>query len=297
MTSGGWWAPGDRGSMRSMEHDSTNEVERRSGAPRGRIAVEGVDEAGVGRGGRQGAGTLRSVLALAGSEVRLLLRNRLVATTAVAMPLTIAAASAAAGTRFGEGGWGGTIAFQIVTMLMLTVYMAATTAVAARRSGLVLKRLRSGETPEPAILLGMLLPTIVLAVVQSVLIGGMFLLFDAEAPVEPLLVVGAAFGGAVLSAAVALATTRITPSAEMAQVTTLPFFFATLAGAFWILTKPIEEATTLMIINPGGAIVHLARGGWDGGGEMLLAGAALVGWIGIALEIATRTFRWEPRSA
>jgi len=240
--------------------------------------------------------TIRSVLALAGSEVRLLVRNRLVATTALVMPLAIAGGYAAAGMELGKGGWGGTIAFMILTMLLLSVYMAATTALAARRSGLVLKRLRSGETPEPAILAGMLLPTVALSVVQSVLIGGMFLAFDADLPEQPLVVLGAAVGGAALCAMFALATTRVTATPEMAQVTTMPFFFAALAGAFWIITKPVEEATTLMMINPGGAIVHLVRGGWDGGGELLTAAAALVVWAALAYEVAKRTFTWEPRT-
>lgn len=240
--------------------------------------------------------TTRAILALAGSEVRLLWRNRLVASTAVLIPLATAAGFAASGMRYGEGGWGGTIAFMVLSMLLLTVYIAATTAVAARRSGLVLKRLRSGETPEAAILAGMLLPTIVLSVVQSLLIGGMFVAFGADLPDQPLLVLAAAVGGAALCAAFALATTRVTATAEMAQVTTMPFFFAALAGAFWILTKPVGEATTLMLINPGGAIVQLVRSGWDGGGDALIAIAALVVWIVLAIDVARRTFRWEPRT-
>ncbi|WP_022929394.1 ABC transporter permease [Patulibacter americanus] len=241
------------------------------------------------------ASTTRAVLALAASEVRLLVRNRLVAVTALVIPLITAAGYGASGLRYGDG-WGGTVAFMILTMLLLTVYIAATTAVAARRSGLVLKRLRSGETPEWAILVGMLLPTVGLAVIQSVLIAGMFLAYGADLPENPPIVLGAAVGGAVLCAAFALATTRVTATPEMAQVTTMPFFFAALAGAFWITSKPIDEATTLMLVNPGGAVMHLVQGGWDGGGDMLVAAAALVSWTGLAYEIAKRTFTWEPRS-
>ncbi|MEV4423367.1 hypothetical protein AB0L40_25855 [Patulibacter sp. NPDC049589] len=50
-----------------------------------------------------------------------------------------------------------------------------------------------------------------------------------------------------------------------------------------------------MTIIRGGAIVHLARGGWDGGGDLLPAASALVFWVAIAYEVAKRTFRWEPR--
>jgi ABC-2 type transport system permease protein len=241
------------------------------------------------------SGTTRAILALAGSEVRLLVRNRLVASTALLIPLLTAAGIAATDVRYGDGGWGGTVAFMVLTMLLLTVYISATTAVAARRSGLVLKRLRSGETPEWAILAGLLLPTVALSVVQSVLIAAMFLAFGADLPENPALVFGAAVAGAVLCAAFALATTRITATAEMAQVTTMPFFFAALAGAFWIVTKPVDDATTLMMINPGGALMHLIRGGWDGGGDLLPAASALVTWIALGYVVAKRTFRWEPR--
>jgi ABC-2 type transport system permease protein len=240
------------------------------------------------------SGTTRAILALAGSEVRLLLRNRLVASTALLIPLATAAGIAATDIRYGDG-WGGTVAFMVLSMLLLTVYISATTAVAARRSGLVLKRLRSGETPEWAILVGMLLPTLALSAIQSVLIAGMFLAFGAELPENPLIVFGAAVAGAVLCAAFALATTRVTATAEMAQLTTMPFFFAALAGAFWIVTKPVDDATTLMMINPGGAVMHLIRGGWDGGGDLLPAFSALVVWIALGYEVAKRTFRWEPR--
>lgn len=174
--------------------------------------------------------TIRAILTLAGSEVRLLWRNRLVASTALVIPLATAGGYAASGLQFGDG-WGGTVGFMVLTMLRLTVYMSATTAVAARRSGLVLKRLRSGETPQWAILAGMLLPTLVLSVVQSVLIGGMFLAFDAGTPEQPLVVLGAAVGGAAMCAALALAA------------------------------------------------------------------IALVVWTALALDVAIRTFRWEPRAA
>lgn len=242
------------------------------------------------------ASTTGSILALAGSEVRLLVRNRLVASTALLIPLATAAGFGASGIRYGEG-WGGTVAFMVLTMLLLTVYVSATTAVAARRSGLVLKRMRSGETPEWAILAGMLLPTVGLAVIQSVLIGGMFVAFGADLPEQPLLVLAGAVGGSALCAAFALATTRITATAEMAQMTTMPFFFAALAGAFWITSTPVDEATTLMLINPGGAIMHLIQAGWDGGSaHTLTAAAALVSWTAVGYELARRTFTWEPRS-
>jgi ABC-2 type transport system permease protein len=244
---------------------------------------------------RRTGSTTSSILALAGSEVRLLVRNRLVAVTALVIPLITAAGYGASGLRYGDG-WGGTVAFMILTMLLLTVYIAATTAIAARRTGLVLKRLRSGETREWAILAGMLLPTVGLAVIQSFLIAGMFLAYGADLPENPAIVFGAVVGGAVLCAAFALVTTRVTATPEMAQVTTMPFFFAALAGAFWITSKPVDEATTLMLVNPGGAVMHLIQGGWDGGGDVLVAAAALVFWIGVAYEVAKRTFTWEPRS-
>lgn len=239
---------------------------------------------------------LRGALALARSEVRLLWRNRLVAATALLLPLLLGLGLSRADGQVGDGGWGAVAGLQILTMLLLAVYSAATTAVSARRGELVLKRLRTSELPEWAILGGMLAPLVGLAIVQALLSCAMVVAFGAPMPEQPLLLVAAVLGGALLCCAAALLTTRITASAEQAQVTTMPFLFLALGGAVWTISVPSEEVTRLMLAIPGGGVVELVRCAWDGGGDPLPALAMVIAWTAVGFELAKRVFRWEPRA-
>ncbi|MDO8187761.1 ABC transporter permease [Conexibacter sp. JD483] len=240
--------------------------------------------------------TVSGTLALARSELRLLWRNRLVAATALLLPPLMALGLSRSSDSFGDGGWGAVVGLQILTMLMFAVYAAATTAVAARRGELVLKRLRTSELPEWAVLGGMLAPLVGLAVVQALLSAAMVVAFGAPMPQRPELLLLAVLGGALMCCAAALLTTRITASAEQAQVTTMPLFFIALAGAIWTISVPSDEVTPLMLAVPGSAIAELARIAWNGGGDPLPAIAMIVVWTAVAGELAKRLFRWEPRA-
>lgn len=240
--------------------------------------------------------TMRGTAALARSEVRLLWRNRLVAMTALLVPLLMGVGLSRADDQLGDGGWGAVAGLQILAMLMFAVYSAATTAVAARRGELVLKRLRTSELPEWAILGGMLAPLVGLAIVQAFLSVAVMVAFGAPMPEQPLLLVPAVVGGALMCCAAALLTTRVSASAEQAQVTTMPLFFVALGGAIWTISVPSDEVTTAMLAIPGSAIAEVARIAWNGTGDPLPALAMIVVWTGIAAELAKRWFRWEPRS-
>lgn len=242
------------------------------------------------------ATTVHGTLALARSELRLLWRNRLVAATALLLPLLMAFGLSRGGDTIGDGGWGAVAGVQILSLLMFAVYSAATTAVAARRGELVLKRLRTSELPEWAVLAGMLAPLVGLAVVQALLSAAMMVAFGAPAPKQPALLLVAVLGGALMCCAAALVTTRISASAEQAQVTTMPLFFVALGGAIWTISVPSDEVTTAMLAIPGSAIAELARIAWNGGGDPLSAIAFVVAWTGVAAEAAKRWFRWEPRA-
>jgi len=239
--------------------------------------------------------TVSGTLALARSELKLLWRNRLVAATALLLPLLMAFGLSRSDDSFGDGGWGAVAGVQILAMLMFAVYSAATTAVAARRGELVLKRLRTSELPEWAVLAGMLAPLVGLAVVQALLSAALMVAFGAPAPARPALLLLAVLGGALMCCAAALVTTRISASAEQAQVTTMPLFFVALGGAIWTISVPSDEVTPLMLAIPGSAIAELARIAWDGSGDALPALAMIVAWTGLAAEGAKRWFRWEPR--
>jgi ABC-2 type transport system permease protein len=234
---------------------------------------------------------MNRVLTLARAEARILLRNKLVAATGLLLPLLIGLFIASTNT---DGAWGNIVAMQLVLMLLFCVYATATTSLAARKRQLVLKRLRSGELSDVEILTGLLVPLFVLAVAQSVILVLCTVAFGAPLPSRPWLLVPALVLGSVMSASIALATAAFTASAELAQITVTPFFFAAIAGATWVISA--EGETLLKMLAPGGALAALARGAWDGGGMPLLACAALVGWTAAGALVARRFFRWEPRT-
>jgi ABC-2 type transport system permease protein len=234
---------------------------------------------------------MNRVLTLARAEARILIRNRLVAATGVLMPLLI---GLFIGTSGKDGTWGNVVAMQLVLMLLFCVYTTATTSIAARKRQLVLKRLRSGELDDAEILAGLLAPLFVLALAQLVILVLCTVAFGAPLPPRPGLLAPALALGALMSAAIALATAAFTASAELAQITVTPFFFAAIAGATWVVSADGENA--LSVIAPGGALAALTRGAWEGGGMPLLACAALLAWTAAGAAVARRWFCWEPRS-
>jgi ABC-2 type transport system permease protein len=234
---------------------------------------------------------MNRVLTLARAEARILFRNRLVAATGLLLPLAIGLFIAVSNTN---DAWGNIVAMQLVLMLLFCVYATATTSLAARRRQLVLKRLRSGELSDAQILAGLLAPLFVLALVQAVILVLCTVAFGAPLPPRPWLLVPALVLGAAMAAAIALATAAFTASAELAQITVTPFFFAAIAGATWVISA--ESETVLKVLAPGGAVAALARAAWDGGGMPLSACLALVGWTALGAAVARRFFRWEPRA-
>jgi ABC-2 type transport system permease protein len=232
---------------------------------------------------------MNRVLTLARSEVRILMRNTLVGSMALLLPLAIGVFMALTGT---EDRWGNVAAMQLTLMLLFCVYGTATTSLAARKRQLVLKRLRSGELSDGEILVGLLLPLFVLALLQSVILVACTVAFGAPLPPRPWLLVPAVVLGSAMSAALALATAAFTASAELAQITITPVFFAAIAGATWVIST--DGVSVLKLFAPGGALAALARGAWDGGGMPLLACVALLAWTGAGALVARRFFSWEP---
>lgn len=235
---------------------------------------------------------MNPVLALAGSETRILLRNKLVCATALLLPIGLGALIATDGE---PGAWGEVVAMQFVFVLLFCVYATATTSIAARRRQLVLKRLRSGELSDPQILAGLLAPLLVMAAAQCLLLLAIAVALGAPLPDRPLALLPAYLFGSVMAASLALATAAFTASAELAQITVAPVFLAALASATWVLSTAPDAVTWLMHLTPGGALADLVRQGWEGGGAALPAIAGLIVWTAIGWEVTKRWFRWEPR--
>ena len=231
------------------------------------------------------------VVTLASAEARLIWRNKLVCATALLLPLGLGALIATDGQ---EGAWGDVVAMQFVLLLLFCVYATATTSLAARRRQLVLKRLRSGELSDAEILSGLLAPLFALALVQAALLRRLrgHLRHPTAGAARSCCCPALVFGS-LMSAGMALATAAFTASAELAQVTVTPFFFAAIAGAAWVLST--DSVTVLMQATPGGALADLVRQGWEAGGSPWVAIASLAAWTAVGAAIAKRWFRWEPR--
>ncbi|PRY36080.1 ABC transporter permease [Umezawaea tangerina] len=230
------------------------------------------------------------ILALGRTELKLLLRNKTAAGIAVVTPLLIGALLLT--NEVLE--WTFTITVQLVLMLGFTVYMTVTTSLVARRQDLYLKRLRTGEASDATVVVGLLVPIALLGLVQTALLLGMSTAAGAPLPDRPLLLVLAVVGGVAMCCAAGVATTAITSTAELGQITTAPFFFTLFGGAAWTMVS--DPVDLRMLALPGGQIAELVKAAWGGSTEHVpVAVAALAAWTAVGYFAATRVFRWEPR--
>jgi ABC-2 type transport system permease protein len=230
------------------------------------------------------------ILALGRVELTLLLRNKSAAALALVVPLLT-------GVFFAMSDWGlpVVVTLQLVMTLGFTVYVTATTSLVARRQDLYLKRLRTGEASDTTVLVGLLTPTVLLGCAQTLVLLTVNTVAGAPLPERPLLLVLAVLGGAVMCCAIGVATSGITSTAELAQITTAPFFFVVMGGAFWALSA--ETVDFRMLVVPGGQIAELVKAAWGGPTDhVAIAAAALIAWTAGGYALATRYFRWEPRS-
>ncbi|MFF0295666.1 ABC transporter permease [Kitasatospora sp. NPDC004615] len=256
------------------------------------------------------------LLALGRAEATLLRRNRTAMFMALALPLILVTTLRGMLDRLSEHSPGldvngNLVAGSMGIVLMIVIYCNLTSAYTARRSELVLKRLRTGEGTDAEILLGTAAPSIALALTQCLLLGvGGALLLGLPAPVNPVLMLaGLALSAALLTALAALSS-AFTKTVETAGITTLPLLLVAQLGSG--LMVPLESMPDSMAnicrLLPTTPALELLRIGWfgtDGSGPaegfagtwsqgalpLLLA----VVWTAAAAWAARRWFRWEPR--
>ncbi|ROO87728.1 ABC-2 type transport system permease protein [Actinocorallia herbida] len=238
------------------------------------------------------------MLSLARSELTQILRNRLVLITGFLLPTVSAAFLIHRHELFADSGGLGYIAAVLVfTVGALGLYSSAVTTLASRRQTLFLKRLRSTAASDTGILTGLLLPVVAVALIQVTALLAV-LAVVADAPADPPLLVVAVLAVLAMMTGLGLATAGLTTSPEHAQVTTLPIVLGTIAVAIWVGITGTGDLTALKLLLPGGAAADLAAGAWNGGltgAEALVRLAPTLAWIGIAVTLAVRLFRWEPR--
>ncbi|MBG6064563.1 ABC transporter permease [Micromonospora ureilytica] len=238
------------------------------------------------------------MLSIASSELIQLFRNRLVLITSLIIPVVVSAYFVRQHETFADiGSLGYIAAIVMFTIAAFGLYATAVTTLASRRQNLFLKRLRSTAASDTSILAGLLLPVVVLAVVQVTAILTA-LAVVAGGPANVALLVVATIAALAMLIGLALATAGLTNSPEHAQVTTLPVTLGVIAVTTWVGISGTENLAWLKRLLPGGAATELTMNAWNGGvavTDSLLLLAPTLGWVVIAVALATRLFRWEPR--
>ncbi|OLZ57788.1 ABC transporter permease [Amycolatopsis keratiniphila] len=238
------------------------------------------------------------MLSIARSELIQIFRNRSVLITSFVMPLAISAFFVYQHEVFAEiGSLGYIAAIVMFTVCAFGLYTSAVTTLASRRQNLFLKRLRSTAAGDASILAGLVLPVTVISLVQvAVIMTVLGVVTDTPANVG--LLVAAVLSSVAMMIGLGLATAGLTNSPEHAQVTTLPVSLGVIAVASWVGISGTDELTLLKRLLPGGSATELAVDAWNGGvalTDSLLLLAPTLAWVVVAVVLATRLFRWEPR--
>ncbi|WP_277211092.1 ABC transporter permease [Isoptericola croceus] len=268
----------------------------------------------AGRVARPTAPRTRRLLALARSEVLLLVRNRTALVNAVLLPVGFVALFAVLGGVGGDGTPGpavaaGVLATLLVVALMFVVYYNLTTAYVARREDRVLQRLLTGSTTRVEALLAPALPAVVVTLVQLVLgYAAVSVVIEPPGTANPLLVVVAALGGAAVLGALAAATAGFSRTVESVQLTTLPVIVLILPFAGLFPTPEggvIGAVARCTPLRPVTELMALGLTGTDVDGQTLtfvetfgaavLPIAVLAVWTVLGVLAARRWMRWAPR--
>ena len=231
--------------------------------------------------------------AIAIAELRLLVRNRLVAGCAILFPCLFAAAFYL--SRDTHSGGGSVAGVQVVAMAAMGTYVTATTTLATRRQTLYLKRMRGAAISDRSIIAGLMAPLIAVNIAQIAIVLG--ILAAHGAPSNPVLLIAAIVIAEAMFTGLALATAGFTASPEQAQYTTIPIFFAATAAAVLSQAPGFGDLTTLKRALPGGALTELIMTAWNGGSlsNVPLLLVPSLAWAALGVLAARRFFRWEPR--
>lgn len=192
---------------------------------------------------------------------------------------------------------------------MFPVYYNVLSQFVTRRDELVLKRLRTGEVRDSELLTGLALPGAVSAVAVCAVAVPLALALGQSVPLNPVVYLVTVLATVVLFAALALWTAAWTRNAEAAQLTSMPVIMLVVVGQ---LSENLPAgAQRIVDLTPGAAMSDLVRVGWFGFGghapertlgladTWVAAGPpllVLVAWTALALTLAVRSLRWEPRS-
>lgn len=242
----------------------------------------------------------------------LLTRNRLAFVYAVVMPL-LPLLLLLTGDRGSVTAGASAITTLFLVAGLFPVYYNVLAQFVNRRDELVLKRMRTGEVRDAELVASIALPGVASALGVAVIAVPVAMAFGQDLPINPVLYVVGAVLSVVMLAAFAFWTAAWTKSAESAQLTSLPIIFIVSFGPLFTSISGLPSwLRDLAEFTPGSAMGELVRIGWFGldgpdatkttldfaetwgaAAEPLIVIAA---WTLIAISLAKRSMRWEPRS-
>jgi ABC-2 type transport system permease protein len=242
----------------------------------------------------------------------LLSRNRLALFYAAVLPLL------PLGLLFtGERGSASVGAGAVVTMFLVValfpVYYNVLAQFVSRRDELVLKRMRTGESRDAELLASIALPGAMTALILSAIAIPISAALGQDLPVNPVLYAATAVLAIAMFTAFAYWTAAWTRNAEAAQLTSMPIIIVASLGP---LTSAIpamsDQLRDFLSLTPGAAMSDLVRLGWFGfdgptANEATLSFAetwsqatgpllVMAAWTYVAVMLARRSMRWEPRA-
>lgn len=238
------------------------------------------------------------MLSIAYSELIQIFRNRSVLITSFVMPVAISAFFVYQHEVFAQlASLGYIAAIVMFTVCAFGLYTSSVTTLASRRQNLFLKRLRSTAAGDAGILTGLVLPVTIIALIQVAVIMTVLGAVTGM-PSNIGLLVLAVLATVAMMIGLGLATAGLTNSPEHAQVTTLPVSLGVIAVASWVGISGTDDLTLVKRLLPGGSATELVVNAWNGGvavTDSLLLLAPTLAWVIVAVVLAIRLFRWEPR--
>ncbi|MXG88834.1 ABC transporter permease [Nocardioides flavescens] len=238
---------------------------------------------------------VRRTLALTKANARLLVRNRTTFLYALVMPLVpmvIVFASGGASDAAGANA----VTSVLLMAVLFPVFYNVLSQVVTRRDELVLKRLRTGEVTDREIALSIALPGVAIALAVAVVTVPVSLVAGLPLPSNPAVYLLGALVSSVVFAALAFWTAAWTRNAEAGQMTSVPVMVLAVAGT--LVAAVPDRVAQVLEATPGGAMYELVRTGWYGAGGVGDAVEPLVvlaAWGVVAVSLARRSMRWEPR--
>lgn len=239
----------------------------------------------------------------------LLSRNRLALVYASVMPL-LPLLLLLTGDRGAPAVGAGAITTMFLVAGLFPVYYNILSQFVSRRDELLLKRMRTGATRDSELLISIAVPGVLTALFVCVIAVPVAAALGQSLPVNALVYAAAAVGAIAMFTAFAFWTAAWTRNAEAAQLTSLPIILIASVGPLGSsLTGTLRDVVSW---TPGAAMSDLIRAGWfglDGSdakestltfseafGQTAEPLAVMMAWTIVAIVLARRAMRWEPRS-